>query len=148
MWNRIWLHRCRSERSLYNKKEFCWVVFFLILFYKIHYCQNISWILSGCRTIRVLIGPDLSRNCLQRLSSLPGSALRTHCWIARLAASLAISTSVLKALPVNLILKDTHLVFSIYTPEHLNEVTVFAINISPSTTNINKSWFSASFSDQ
>ena len=42
------------------------------------------------------------------ISSLPGSALRTH-----VEASLAMSTSVLKALPGILISKDTHLVFSI-----------------------------------
>ena len=43
------------------------------------------------------------------ISSLPGSALRTLVE----SLGLAMSTSVLKALPGKLISKDTHLVFSI-----------------------------------
>ena len=42
------------------------------------------------------------------ISSLPGLALRM----------LAMSTRVLKALPVNFISKDTHLVLSMYTYQH------------------------------
>ena len=60
-----------------------------------------------CETMGKLINRIPGSRLL--ISSLPGSALRKH-------VESAMSTSVLKALPVKLDIKGHHLVFSMYQP--------------------------------
>ena len=61
------------------------------------------------------------------ISSLPGLALRT---LVERSASLAMSTSVLKALPGKLDIKDAQLVFSIYNEATMCEHYCYELPVS------------------